>query len=170
LIATDNGDIYTISCNSEAGGYTQATKHSGILRIKSGETKFDPTYFFDVEAATGGAKLLTGAYVGDNKMVGRVVMPGADTAMWNAFDVTIPICKLVIIDLAKQTVTDVTGVPVHGGEYRTSALIENGKAYMSINSTVAGETRMYVIDPETATAKKGAKIEGIEVPAIFKLE
>lgn len=169
LIADNNGDIYTISPNSLAAGYTQSTKKSGILRIKKGATGFDPDYYFDVETASGGAKLLTATYAGNGKLVGRVVKPGADTTMWNAFDVSIPICKLVVIDLNAKTVTDVSNVPDHGGEYRTHGFVENGKVYMSITSSTEGETRVYEIDPATATGKKAAKIEGIEAPAIFKL-
>ena len=169
MVADEKGDIYTISPNSLAAGYSKTNKNSGILRIKKGTTTFDPSYFFDVEAATGGAKLLVATYAGNGKMVGRMVLPGADTAVWSAFDVAKSICKLVVIDLALKTVTDVSGVPIHGGEYCTHGLVENGKVYMSIMSAMAGETRLYEIDPSNATAKKAAKIEGIEVPAIFKL-
>ncbi|HEX6427356.1 MAG TPA: hypothetical protein VF008_06700 [Niastella sp.] len=41
-----NGDIYIEALGS-------ANVPSGILRIKSGETNFDPTYFFDLKAVTG---------------------------------------------------------------------------------------------------------------------
>lgn len=41
-----NGDIYVAGL-----GYTN--RPSGILRIKKGQTDFDPAYFFDLDAATG---------------------------------------------------------------------------------------------------------------------
>jgi hypothetical protein len=41
-----NGDIYIEALGS-------ARVPSGILRIKNGETGFDPSYFFDLKAATG---------------------------------------------------------------------------------------------------------------------
>ena len=41
-----NGDIYV-----QGDGTSKAP--SGVLRIKAGETRFDPTYFFDLKAATG---------------------------------------------------------------------------------------------------------------------
>lgn len=41
-----NGDIYIEALGS-------ANIPSGILRIKNGETNFDPSYFFDLKAATG---------------------------------------------------------------------------------------------------------------------
>ncbi len=40
------GDIYVM-------GYANNSKPSGVLRIKSGAASFDPTYFFNLNAATG---------------------------------------------------------------------------------------------------------------------
>jgi hypothetical protein len=171
MVKAENGDIYTVSPSSLAAGYTQVTKKSGILRIKNGQQSFDPSYFFDVETASGGAKLLTATYAGDGLLVARMQLPGTDNAnaIWAAFDVTIPICKMAIIDLNNKTVTDIPDVPVHGGQYGAQWLVEDGKVYASITSTPAGEARIYAIDPLTATATKAAKIEGLEVPAIYKV-
>lgn len=47
MIKDTNGDIYAM-------GYAAGGKSSGILRIKNGEINFDPTYYFDLNAATGG--------------------------------------------------------------------------------------------------------------------
>jgi hypothetical protein len=46
LVKDDTGDIYVT-------GYAANGKPSGLLRIKNGTTAFDPTYFFDLDAATG---------------------------------------------------------------------------------------------------------------------
>jgi hypothetical protein len=171
MVKTENGDIYTLSCNSIAAGFTQSTKPSGILCIRSGQLQFDDTYFYDVEAATGGGKLLSGHYAGNGLMVGQLLLPGKDTPdnSWAALEPTAEVCKLVVIDLFNKTVKDVQGVPVHGGQFSTPGFVEDGKVYLSITSTAAGEARIYVVDPETATGKKGAKIEGVEVPGIYKI-
>lgn len=171
MVKTENGDIYTISCNSIAAGFTQATKPSGILRIRNGQLQFDDTYFYDVEAASGGGKLLSGHYAGNGLLVGQMLLPGKDTPdnSWAVLDPTKPVCKLVIVDLYNKTIKDVAGVPAHGGQFSTPGFVEDGKVYQSITSTIAGEARIYVIDAETATAKKGAKIEGVEVPGIYKI-
>ncbi|THU38099.1 DUF4374 domain-containing protein [Niastella caeni] len=171
MIKSENGDIYTLSPSSLAAGYTQVTRKSGILRIKNGQQSFDPSYFFDVETASGGAKVLSATYAGNGLLVARLQIPGSDdiSKLWAAFDVTIPICKIAIIDLNNKTVTDVTDIPVHGGQYGAQGLVEDGKVYLSVTSTIAGEARIYAIDPLTATATKAAKIEGLEVPAIYKI-
>lgn len=172
MIKAENGDIYTFSPSSFASGYTQVTKKSGILRIKDGQQIFDPSYFFDVETASGGAKLLSATYAGNGLLVARMQIPDSDdiSKMWNAFDVTIPICQVAIIDLNNKTVTHVKDIPTHGGQYGGQGLVENGKVYLSVTSTIAGEARIYEIDPLTATAVKAAKIEGLEVPAIYKIQ
>ncbi len=170
MTTDENGNIYTVSSGSLAAGFTQATKPSGILRIKNGTNTFDNDFFIDVESATGGAKLLTATYAGNGKIVGRVVVPGADSVMWGAFDVANSICKIVVVDVNTKTITTVNDVPLHGGEYATHALVEDGLVYMSITSSELGESRVYAINPQTATATKGAKIEGIEAPAIYNLK
>lgn len=169
MLKAENGDIYTFSPNSIAAGYTQTTKSSGILRINSGATQFDAAYFFDVEAASGGAKLLSATYAGNGLLVARMLKPATDTALWAAFDVSNPICKIAVIDLNNKTVKMVNDIPDHGGQYGGQGLVEDGKVYVSITSTIAGESRIYAVDPETATATKAAKIQGLEVPSIYKL-
>ncbi|MDR7211431.1 DUF4374 domain-containing protein [Flavobacterium piscis] len=46
LIKDANNDIYVL-------GFANNGKPSGILKIKSGTTEFDPTYFFNLDTATG---------------------------------------------------------------------------------------------------------------------
>ncbi|MFM7022456.1 MAG: DUF4374 domain-containing protein [Flavobacteriales bacterium] len=166
ILEDESGNHYTISTSSYAAGFTQVTKSSGILKINAGQEQFDANYFFDVEGVSG-FKLLTAAYVGNGKAVGRVVASETSADQWAAFDVTKPTCKLVVLDLNAKTVIEVTSVPLHGGQYQTPFYIENGKVYMSINNGT--ETYVYEINPSDASAKKGAKIVGQELQSIFKL-
>jgi hypothetical protein len=165
IITAENGDMYTFSSSSLAGGFTKRTKPSGILRIKNGQTEFDPNYFLNIEEATQGGKIVYFAPAGNGKAVARIVVD--DSVRWGAFSVRNPICKLVIIDLEAATVTDVSGVPLHGGQYATPSLIENGKVYLNI--TTATDAHIYEIDPSTATSVKGAVIDGLEAKGIFNL-
>ncbi len=165
IIESDNGDLYTFSSSSLAAGFTKQTKPSGILRIKNGETEFDPNYFLNIEEATNGGKIVYFAPVGNGKAIARILTD--DSTLWGAFSVVNPICKLVIIDLEAASVTDVSGVPLHGGQYATPSLVEDGKVYMNI--TTATDAHIYEIDPETATSVKGAEIEGLEAKGIFNL-
>lgn len=165
IIEAESGDLYTFSSSSIAGGYSQKTKPSGILRIKHGTTEFDQDYFFNIEEATEGGKIVFFAPVGGNKAIARIVTD--DSQLWGAFSPNNPICKLVIIDLEAKTVTDVKNVPMHGAQYATQIYMESGKAYMSI--TTATDAHVYAIDPATATATQGAIVEGLEAKGIYNL-
>lgn len=164
LIQTETGDLYGYSAASFASGFTTADRNSGIIRIKAGETAFDQDYLFDFESTTGN-KLSFFHYVGNGLAIGRMIVD--DSGLWGAFNVVNPICKLVIIDLEGKTATEVAGVPVHGGQYATPVLVENGKAYMSI--TTDTDSHIYEIDPATATGTKGAQVKALEAKGIFSM-
>lgn len=165
LIEAESGDLYGYSSASYASGFTTQQKKSGIVRIKAGATEFDPNYLLDFEEATGGNKLSFFAYAGNGKAVGRMIVD--DSKLWGAFNIVNSICKLVIIDLEAQTVTEVADVPLHGGQYATPPLVENGKVYMNVSTST--DAHIYEIDPVTATAKKGAAVKAVEAKGIFRI-
>lgn len=164
VLTDENGNHFTLSTSSLAAGFTQATKPSGILKINSGATAFDASYFFNIEAL--GYKLLTGTYVGNGKAVVRVVPVANDLTMWGAFSSDNPICRIAVVDLYSQTFTIVNDVPLHGGQYFTPFLVEDAKVYVSVNNGT--ETYVYRVDAAAATAVKGAKVEGDQLKCFFK--
>ncbi|MBG6130200.1 hypothetical protein IWQ47_001717 [Aquimarina sp. EL_43] len=163
---TENGDIYSFSTSALSAGFTSATKPSGILRIKNGATEFDKSYFFDVESAPNGGKLFWMDYVGDGKAIARIIIDDT-VGPWGVFKETGDFFKLVIIDLENKTVTDVQGMPTHANRYTSPMYVEDGKAYLS--SYAGTETHVYIVDPKTATATKGAKVQGLALKGIFKV-
>lgn len=168
LIEADNGDLYSFSCGAIMAGFSVApTKPSGILRIKAGETDFDPNYFFDIEAATNGGKLFWFDYVGNNKAIARILTSDNPAAPWAAYGRDIFNQKLVIIDLANQTITDVTNVPLHAKRYTSPILVEEGKVYVSIET--ANDAYVYQVDIASAVGTKGAKIVGKTIKGFYKL-
>lgn len=170
LIEADNGNLYSFSCGAKMAGFTTASaKPSGILRINANETEFDSTYFLDVEATTGGARIFSLDYAGGTKAIARV-LTNDDGEVWSAFarDAASFNQKLVIIDLETQTVTDVANIPLHAKRYTSPILVENGKAYVSIET--ATDAHVYQIDIESATGTKGAKIIGKTIKGFFRLE
>lgn len=169
LIETESGDLYSFSCGTVNAGFSPAsTKPSGILKIKADATEFDKDYFFNIETATNGGKIFWFDYIGGNKALARIIT--TDTAIpWDAFtrSATAFNQKLVIIDLATKTVTDVANVPLHAKRYSSPVYVQNGKIYESIET--ATEAYVYEIDIATATAKKGAKIVGQTIKGFYKL-
>jgi len=180
LITADNGDMYSFSNGTVSGGFNPAsTKPSGILKIASGETEFDADYFFNIKEATNGGTIFWFDYVSNNKAIARIlvnedecnaVTPTEDTpspCSWAAYGRDFYNQKLVVIDLVNQTVTDIAGVPLHAKRYTSPIDIIDGKIYVSIET--AEDAYVYQVDIETATAVKGAKIEGKTIKGFFDL-
>lgn len=166
LIEADNGDLYSFSCGAEMAGFAPAsTKPSGILKIPAGSTDFDPNYFFDIEAATGG-KIFWFDYVGNNKAIARILTDD-NGGSWAAYGRDVFNQKLVIIDLAAQTVTDVANVPLHAKRYTSPITLQDGKVFVSIET--ATEAYVYQVDVASATATRGAKINGKTVKGFHQL-
>ncbi|WP_378186518.1 DUF4374 domain-containing protein [Aquimarina sp. W85] len=178
IIKTETNDIFSYSSSALTAGFTAATKPSGILKISNGSETFDVDYFFDVENTTNGGKLFWMDYVGNGKAIGRIILDDTLPA-WGVFKEQGSFFKLVILDLVNKTITDVKGVPAHANRYTAPLFVEDGKAYLSSRVGEAigengenannGETHVYVVDPETATATKGAKVNGLALKGIFKL-
>ena len=171
IFTTENNDIYTVSSCAIASGFPEATRPSGILRIKAGEDTFDPTYFFDVEAATGGYKLNNAAYIGNNKVLVSIYSFLNETVddKWTRRD-----CKLAIVDVVAKTVNYIAGVPVHyggpDGMFPNQFIQEpNGKVYIKI--TNAEGMFIYEVDPATNTGVKGVELKDSKtVRGIFNLK
>ncbi|WP_337968394.1 DUF4374 domain-containing protein [uncultured Flavobacterium sp.] len=172
IVQTESGDIYTFSSNARAGGYPVKTVTSGVLRIKKGDAKFDPGYFFDLEASTLKGKVLAAYPLGGEKVFISYIPNDVDAvnAVYSFLN-TKTIFKSAILDLSAKTIVAVTGLPDHGGDEffgLSSMFVENGKAYKSF--VTGDQARVYQIDIATGTAKAGALIkEGLYLPAIGKL-
>ena len=164
IIKTDRGDLYTYSTSALASGFNPAPDNpSGFLRINRGTTEFDKDYFFNFEEKSGGYKLNNVVYAGGNKAVVRMAKEDDTNGdyLWATYKPTIEsqlaICEMAVVDLEAQTVTKLN-IPAHGGEWGMANLYYDGKVYVNISTKE--EAYIYQIDPESATASKGAKIEG----------
>ena len=172
IVQTESGDIYTFSSNARAGGYPVTAAASGVLRIKKGDAKFDPGYFFDLEASTIKGKVLAAYPLGGEKVfISYIPASQKKEKSVYSFLSTQTIFKSAILDLSAKTVLAVTGLPDHGGDEFFgvgSLFVENGKAYKSF--VTGNEARVYQIDIATGNAKAGALIkEGLYLPTIGKL-
>lgn len=167
LIGAENGDLYSFSSGSIMAGFSpKSSKPSGILRIKSGETEFDQSYFFNITEATSGGNIFWFDYVGDNKAIARILTDDNGGA-WGAFGREVFNQKLVIIDLVNQTISDVANVPLHAKRYSSPVALFDGKLYMSIET--ADDAYVYEVDVENAVATKGGQIIGKTVKGFYQL-
>ncbi|WP_459212339.1 DUF4374 domain-containing protein [Aquimarina rhabdastrellae] len=176
LIKADNGDLYTYSSASSICGFIPApASPSSILRIKNGTSDFDTSYHFDFQTVSGGYKINDMLYAGNGKAIVRMfqeppVVP--QEYFWAAYaptiDQNVAALTLGVVDLEAKTVTPIDGIPAHGGAWGIANLVRDGKVYINISHS--NEAAVYVIDPETATAEKGATIQGNYAKGIFYLD
>ncbi|WP_456461517.1 DUF4374 domain-containing protein [Reichenbachiella sp.] len=164
ILKTDRGDLYTYSTSALASGFAPTPDNpSGFLRINSGTTEFDEDYFFNFEEKSGGYKLNNVVYAGGNKAVVRMAKEDDTVAdyLWATYGPNIAselaICEMAVVDLEAQTVTKLD-IPAHGGEWGMANLYYDGMVYVNISTET--EAYIYQIDPSTATATKGAKVDG----------
>jgi hypothetical protein len=159
LAKDDNDNVYVFSAALDAN----TTKHSGALRIKKGETQFDPNYFFDIQSIADGRHLnrvwhITGDYF--------LLQMCNDATTPNGQQATI----LAVTDVVKKTYRPVTGLP--SPDIMTLMSItpytENGKIAVPVISTDA-YPHIYIIDPITASAVKGLEIVAEGATAVGKL-
>jgi hypothetical protein len=168
ILKDENGDHYTLSSGAFSAGFTQVTKGSAILKIAAGSGEFDQNYFFDVEST--GYRATSAVYVSNGLAVANVISKtidetAAQKSQWGLFDESMPLLNTAVIDLYNQTITLVNDVPLHGGQYQTPFLVEDGKVYQSVNNGT--EAYVYAIDPVNATATKGAKLIGNQFQGLY---
>ncbi|OIN60684.1 DUF4374 domain-containing protein [Arsenicibacter rosenii] len=167
LSVQENGDIYGFSpAAATTGGKLSSTKPSAILRIKSGTTEFDQSYFFDVEAASGGMSITSWLYVGNNTYIVNAVAKAEKTSGFPAGK------RIGIVNVADKTYKAVTGLP----DVTAIATLttnnytpKDGKTgYVGVNLS-DGTSYIYKIDASSQTATRGLKVEGGTVTAVQHL-
>ncbi len=166
IFKTESGDMYIMSNSALSNGFSQSTKGAAFLRIPKGQTRFDD-YFFDFQAKSGGLRPAHIMYIGNGLVYAEVstLNPQTDKDRWG--DSSLKSC---IIDLNKQTITDIEEIPIHKGDggQRLNAIVEGNYVYSAIRTPEG--VYMYRTDIQTATAVRGAKISTTFVAAFYKLD
>ncbi|MFD2148255.1 DUF4374 domain-containing protein [Mucilaginibacter antarcticus] len=168
LSVQENGDIYGYSPSAATtAGVVSSTKPSAILKIKSGTTEFDQSYYFDVEAASSGLNITHWLYLGSNNYLVRSQNKAEKTSGFPAG------LRLGIVNVVDKTYKAVTGFPkvedvstLTGNNYSP----KDGKTgFIGVNLK-DGTSFVYKVDASTATATRGLKVEGGVITAIQNLK
>lgn len=164
LTVMENGDVYGFSpASATLASKPAGTKPSAIVRIKSGTSEFDQSYFFNVQEKSGGHHIYRMTYIGNNKFL--LQLYGDANALTGA-------TRLAIADVSAQSFTWVTDAPsdvILGGTSRNCVVSDDRKSiYIGLNST-AGGSYVYNVDATTGKATRGLKVEGGKITAICKL-
>lgn len=165
LEVVDNGDVYAFSSSvAKTGTNYTSTKPSAIVRLKSGVTEFDQTYFFDIAAASGGYFLTDKLYLGNNVFI---------LTMSDTKDPYATGKRFAIVDVVAKSFTWVSGTPdpanIASVTNNNYAVRDNKTGYIGITLKDA-KSAVYKFDAATATAVKGLNVEGGEITAIQRLD
>ena len=146
----ENKDLYLMAhLSSGLGG---SSKPSGLLRIKSGSTEFDPEYFWNMTEATGQHIAESFHYIGNGKAfitVGEKGLINPNNLMSPILD---PVYKWWIADLNTKTVKEL-GLPATKG-FNTSWVSKYGNDYLiPIGNNNEQAIYKYNLENEMVTGK-----------------
>lgn len=171
LWAAGNGDVYVFSSSyakTMTDSRQQTTKPAGVVRIRSGAADFDPDYYFDIEAATGGKSFLRCWHLEDDcfllRMYDEALTPGVSS-------ISIPSNSMAIYKGESKTLTYVTGLPAPEviSSYGDAPYCADGKAYIAVTATSDEYPAIYKIDVATAAATKGITVQATSIAGIGRL-
>jgi len=167
LSVQENGDVYGFSPSAATtGNNLSSTKPSAVLKIKAGTTEFDQSYYFDVEAASGGMNITSWIYVGNNTYIVQSQAKSEKTS----FPAGLRVGIVNVVDKTYKAVTGFPAVAEISTVTTTNYTPKDGKtAYVGVNLK-NGTSYIYKIDASTQTATRGLKIEGGTVTAVQNLK
>jgi hypothetical protein len=159
LAKDENDNVYVFSSAYDS----RTTKPSGALRIKKGETNFDPDYFFDIQSLAGGRHLFKVWHISGNYFLLQMYNTPNQTseAIWSV---------LAVVDVENKTYTEVTGLPAAESITSIGSTPYAGDGKIAVPIVSKDEyPHIYIIDPATAVATKGLEIVAEGITAVGKL-
>ncbi|MBR4128068.1 MAG: DUF4374 domain-containing protein [Bacteroidaceae bacterium] len=163
----ESGDIYVFSpsyAKTMADARQRTSLPAGVVRIKNGTEEFDPDYYVNLEALSGGKSFMNSWHAGGNNflllMYDRPLTEKGFIAN-----------QLALFNADTQTLTYVTGLPAPEEitSFGTTTYVEGNKVYVTI-TTATGYPAIYAIDRNTAVATKGLEVEATNINGVGRLE
>jgi len=144
----EKGDTYMVTSPTWING---GTMPAVIYRIKKGTTEFDNTYFFNTRTSSMGYDTEGLWYVGNGIAIARY----SNTSLTGLHTY-----QFASLNIADGTVGKLlTDLPNDKGETIQSITIENGKAYILVNSE-NGKDYVWEYNPADDSVKPGLEISG----------
>lgn len=163
----ESGDIYVFSpsyAKTMADARQRTSLPAGVVRIKNGTEEFDPDYYVNLEALSGGKSFMNSWHAGGNNflllMYDRPLTEKGFIAN-----------QLALFNADTQTLTYVTGLPAPEDitSFGKTTYVEGNKVYVTITSAT-GYPAIYAIDCNTAVATKGLEVEATNIHGVGRLE
>lgn len=175
--AADNGDLYVFSPGYGRTTTTPVTNNdgtqfnrvqgklpSGVVRIKAGETDFDPSYYVNIEELGNGNPMFRCWHISDDYFLLQMYSGGVE----NMSGTSAPRNELAVFKGEEGTLTIVTGLP--SADLLSSIgtpYSDNGTAYIPITTTDGSNPTIYRIDAATGKAEAGLTVtDAISVSAL----
>lgn len=160
IASDDAGNVYVFSGSFESS----TTKPAGALRINKGAADFDQSYYFNIEEMSGGYRFRKVWHITEDYFLLEVYNDleyGSTTAA----------SQYAVVKMQDKTFSWVReGFPAKDEISATGLpFADNGKMYFPV-TTASAQPTVYVIDPETATAKAGLVIQAEGVAALSRFE
>lgn len=163
----EKGDVYVLCHNSWGYSAALVKKPASILRIKSGTTTFDDSYYFDIEGATlgRGNPVYNLEYAGNGNFFAAALDIKAVDPNNQASLFTDPLSIWYSLNLYTKTAKKVSDLYTRGA-LNGNSYQEGDKVYLPYSDKK--EDYIMVYDLKTEKTKKLFKTAGS--PMIFKLQ
>ena len=171
--AADNGDLYVFSpgygrtfTSSDDLKKVTGTLPSGVVRIKKGETAFDPSYYVNFEEIGTRHPIFRCWHITEDYFLLQLYSDGVEGMMSGTSAVT---DELAIFKAEDKTIKPVMGFPADLAGFGGEPYGENGNAYIAVTVTGGDKPAFYKIDVKTGRATKGLTVEADAISAAGKL-
>lgn len=170
LWQAEDGYIYVFSpsyAKTMADPRQQTTLPAGVVRIDPNTEEFDSSYYYDLEAASGGRSFLRTWYIGGDYFL-MLMYDRAITASDKVAN------ELAIFNASTGELKTVTGLPTDVSGFGNTPHMEdtNGDGvtdvYVAV-TTNTGYPTIYHINPTTGIATKGLTVECTQLTGVGKL-
>ncbi|EFK59582.1 DUF4374 domain-containing protein [Sphingobacterium spiritivorum] len=167
---SDEGYTYLLSLPMKMLGGGKPHLPTAFFRIKNGETEFDKNYFFNTSKSLNGDHQLGVANLGNGKVIIANAKDAANmvktkddwwyAAMWEYY----------VVDVRSQQIIRRLDFPPLLNS--TSAVVDNGVAYIAVNDPKADAIYIWSYDSKTDKLTKGAKVDGgtDDTPVLYNLK
>ena len=156
----DAGNTYVFS-----GAYNPlTTKKAGVIRINKGADNFDASYYWDIQTASGGYYFMKVWHITGNYFLLNFYNKQGSRDRLDGYT------KYAVIDAVNKTFKWVeSGLPAYDQITSSSNAVSfDGKAFLPVTAT-GSKPAIYVIDPVTATAKRGIEVDANSINGLGKL-
>lgn len=174
LWAADNGDLYLFSpgygrtaTSSDELKKVTGTLPSGVVRIRAGETQFDPDYYVNLEEVGPRKPIFRCWHISEDYFLLQLYKDGAEGMIRDGKDADVS--ELAVFKAEDQTLVSVSGLPEDLAGFGGEPYCEQGAAYMAVTVTGGDKPAFYRIDARTGAATRGLVVDAESVSAAGKL-